>query len=52
MTMSKRAISSNDVLQREHEARGLARTSSEYAHIPPEIQAQLQSMSWRIRASA
>lgn len=52
MTMSKRAISSNDVLQREHEGRGLARTSSEYASIPPEIQAQLQSMSWRIRASA
>ncbi|KAI3624049.1 hypothetical protein CBS14141_002477 [Malassezia furfur] len=49
--MSKRAISSNDVLQREHEGRGLARTSSEYASIPPEIQAQLQSMSWRIRAN-
>ncbi|WFD44171.1 hypothetical protein MPSI1_002837 [Malassezia psittaci] len=51
MTMAKRTTSVNDVYQREQQSRGLARTSSEYAHIAPEIQAQLQSMSWRIRAN-
>ncbi|WFD00329.1 hypothetical protein MYAM1_003077 [Malassezia yamatoensis] len=49
--MAKRTTSVNDVYQREQHARVLARTSSEYAHIAPEIQAQLQSMSWRIRAN-
>lgn len=51
MTLAKRAISSNDVFEREREKQGLSRTSSEYASIPNDIQSQLQSMSWRIRAS-
>ena len=51
MTLAKRAISANDVFEREREGHGLARTSSEYSHIPSDIQAQLQTMSWRIRAS-
>ncbi|SHO79647.1 Uncharacterized protein MSYG_3998 [Malassezia sympodialis ATCC 42132] len=51
MPLTKRAVSSHDVLRSDSEHQGLSRVSSAYDTIPSDIQNRLQSMSWRIRSN-
>lgn len=51
MPLPKRAVSAHDVWRSDADKQGLSRVSSAYDAIPSDIQARLQSMSWRIRSS-
>ncbi|WFD20928.1 hypothetical protein MCAP1_003183 [Malassezia caprae] len=51
MPLAKRAVSAHDVWRSDAENQGLSRVSSAYDAIPSDIQARLQSMSWRIRSN-